>query len=77
MRFLGSAQPAYALVRVEAYGTVTLAELSDEGMRRSEVLASARRTSSVTGAELQTRWGDKDREGPSTSRHAVNAMRQE
>ena len=54
-----SVQPPYALARVEAHGTVTLADLSDEDMRRGEVLASVRRVSRVKDLDLETRWGER------------------
>lgn len=49
----------FALACVAEHGTVGLADLSDEGIRREEVLVLADRVRPVKDADLQARWGQK------------------
>jgi 2-methylcitrate dehydratase PrpD len=49
----------YALACVADHGTVTLADISEEGIRQEGVLALAERVHCVRDLELESRWGEK------------------
>lgn len=49
----------YALACVAHHGTVGLADLTEDGVRREEVLALAERVQCVRDAALEDRWGEK------------------
>jgi 2-methylcitrate dehydratase PrpD len=49
----------YALACVADHGTVTLADLTEEGIRREQVLALAERVLCVRDPALEPRWGER------------------
>lgn len=49
----------YALACVADHGTVTLADLTEEAIRREDLLALAGRVRCVRDQELEARWGEK------------------